>query len=219
MPQLFKPIIEERFNMSTFRGSPVVPRHLEKLEPSQQYSTYTSDTMRLIGKHLNISPIKMEHYFTGYLSTLGMMFLSAADVVTSNISDYPVKPSGGSNPFKLGILNRKTTTKHVDRFYELYDEIDTAFRTFNSLVKEGDTKGAMEYRKENRSLIGMRPLSNKVQKTLSDINGRINRIRLDKTLSPKEKEARIDTLYKLKDKITKQAVTTAQRIKTKNKEQ
>jgi hypothetical protein len=206
MPQLFKPVIEERFNMSTFRGQRIVPDYMTKLKPSEQYKEYTSESMRAIGKQLNISPIKLEHYVNGYFSTLGMMVLTPVDAVVRAAGGYPARPAGGPNPFLFGVVNKKySSNKYVDRFYDFYGEVDTAYRTVRHLAKTGQMEEAKAFARDNADLLSgsLRKGTNEIRGYLSDVNKKIKMVQRDKTMKPKEKREIIDMLNNRKKQVTK----------------
>jgi len=204
MPQLFKPVIEERFNMSTFRGQRIVPEHMTKLEPSEQYKEYTSESMRAIGKKLNISPIKLEHYVRGYFSTLGLMVLTVSDAVVREAGGYPSQPAGGPNPFLLGVVNKQySSNKYVNRFYDFYNEVDSAYSTLRHFARTGQVEEVESFLAENADLISMRTPTTKIRSMLTEVNEKIKQVRMDKEMSPQEKKTEIDALNNLKKEITK----------------
>jgi hypothetical protein len=162
--------------------------------------------MRAIGKQLNISPIKLEHYVNGYFSTLGMMVLTPVDAVVRAAGGYPARPAGGPNPFLLGVVNKKySSNKYVDRFYDFYGEVDTAYRTFRHLAKTGQADEAKAFARDNAELLSgsLRKTTNKIRGYLSDINQKIKMVQRDKTMTPKEKREIIDLLNDRKKQVTK----------------
>ncbi|RLB93294.1 MAG: hypothetical protein DRH26_04205, partial [Deltaproteobacteria bacterium] len=205
MPQLFKPVVEERFNMSTFKNRPVVPEYMGKLDPSEQYYPHTSETARMVGGALNVSPIKIQHYVRGYLSTIGMMTLAITDVVTREAMGYPDRPEGGPNPFGLGIHKTGVdrTTKDITRFYEFYKEVETANRTLNHYMTTGQQDTAKDYFLENKETISMKQPVYKIRAYLTKINKEIKRLQRSKTLSPSDKREKIDALNRTKARVTR----------------
>ncbi|MGD9825118.1 LPD38 domain-containing protein, partial [Desulfobacter sp.] len=208
MPQLFKPVVEDQFNIDTFQGRPIVPDSLAKLKPSEQYTPRTSDTMRALGHALNISPIRLEHLINGYFSTMGMMVLFGTDAITRHAMGYPSRMEGSRNPFMLHIIDSNVpwSTKHVTRFYDLYAEIDSANRTLNNYLRSGQKEEAKAFFLENKDLIQFgqknKKLISKMRASLTEINRRQKQIMMNKSLSPKEKRQRIYTLNTAKSNIT-----------------
>ena len=207
MPQLFKPMVEVSFNHDSFRGRDIVPDHIAKLKPSEQYTPWTSDTVRAIGGGLNISPIKLEHLINGYFSTIGSMVLFGTDAVTRAAAGYPPRMDGSKNPFLLKIHDPHDprSTKYITRFYDLYSKIDSANRTFNNYRKLNQEDEAKDYYFENRSLLNprLKKSLNSIRKALSEANQAQRRILRSKKLSSAQKREQMDRITRYKTRITK----------------
>ena len=206
IPQLFKPILEERFNYDTFRERPIVPESMQSLRPSEQFNPWTSDTMRALGQATNISPLKLEHYVNGYLSTIGSMGLFITDIMTRNAMGYPSRMQGSPNPFLLHIRDQHEprSSKNVTRFYDLYEQIDSATRTLKNYIKLGETEKAKDFFAENKDIMQLKPYANKIRSQLAELNRLQQQVMMDKNLSPAEKRARVDTISERKRAITRQ---------------
>ena len=104
LPTAFTGWIEAFYaNKSFFTGRPIVPVGEERLPAGHQYGNYTSETAKLIGRLLKISPRKADHIaysYGGGLARYGTKVLdqlikavSATEKVTkpaSTLADYPV---------------------------------------------------------------------------------------------------------------------------------
>ncbi|MCP4116457.1 MAG: DEAD/DEAH box helicase family protein [Desulfobacteraceae bacterium] len=224
-PQLLKPVIEaEIANKNTFTGRAVVPKYMEGLPKAEQYSPWTSETSREIGKRLNISPLKIQHYVRGYAATLGMIGLTAVDdLFTRKAFDYPERPAGENKPWGLGRLvsdeNKPArNTKYVTKFYDLAEEIGNAQRTFNYYVKTGQGEKAQDWFKENAPLMAMNPTGNSVKKLLAQINAEMKRIQKSTSYSAEEKQRRINRLTEQRNQFVKKgfnAIRQASKAKLK----
>ena len=204
-PQLIKPVIEERFNMNTFKGNKIVPDSISKLSPSEQYQPWTSDTMRMVGGALNISPLKLQHYVNGYFSTIGSMVLFGTDIVSRKAMGYPARPEGERTPFDIGIAESgdPRSTKYNTRFYKLYEEMESTNQTFSHLLKTGQKEKAKEFLAENKGVMRLKEPANQIRSTLSIINEETKKVQSSKTLTAEEKKAKIDELNKKKNDVTK----------------
>jgi hypothetical protein len=135
-----------------------------------------------------------------------MMVLTPVDAVVRAAGGYPARPAGGPNPFLLGVVNKKySSNKYVDRFYDFYGEVDTAYRTFRHLAKTGQADEAKAFARDNAELLSgsLRKTTNKIRGYLSDINQKIKMVQRDKTMTPKEKREIIDLLNDRKKQVTK----------------
>jgi len=204
MPQMVKPIMEERFNMSTFKGRRIVPDSMKNLKPSEQYMPWTSDTMKMIGGSLNVSPLKLEHFVNGYFSTMGAMVLFGTDAMSRSAMGYPDLPEGRRNPFALGVMDTGDvrSSKDVQRFYDLYEKIDGLNRTLNHYLKTGRREDARNLVIENKNLLRVKKPVTKIRQNLADINDEIKRIYSSNDNS-EEKQNKINALNKRRNEITK----------------
>lgn len=102
-PNAAIPFIETMNNRSMFTGAPVVPGHLEKALPEVQYSAYTSETAKMLGRvippipmgKLNTSsPMVIENWVRSWTGGLGMYAMQAAEwgLVKSGQVVPPPKP-------------------------------------------------------------------------------------------------------------------------------
>ncbi len=71
--------IEQWAGQTFFPGGPIESRALQGLPPGQRYTARTSDTARLVGGALDVSPERIEHIVRGYTGTIGMYGLGAMD--------------------------------------------------------------------------------------------------------------------------------------------
>jgi len=133
------------------------------------------------------------------------MVLTVSDAVVKEAGGYPSQPAGGPNPFLLGVVNKQySSNKYVNRFYDFYDEVNTAYRTFTHLRDtEGRRDDAAEYLKENADLIRYRKPAEKIRAELAKMNRRIQLVQRETSLDSKEKRDLIDQLNERKKVITK----------------
>lgn len=94
-PQAFKPFQELGRNRN-FAGAPIIPEHTVGSDPGQQWSYYTSESLRRLGRKYPkyFSPAAAQHLIRGYLGTLGGYALAASDATIR----YTVGPIDGAEP-------------------------------------------------------------------------------------------------------------------------
>lgn len=205
MPQLFKPIVEERFNKNLFTGRPIVPEYLTKLKASEQYLPWTSETARMVGSFLNISPMKFQHLVRGYFATIGMAVLSGLDVISQEIMGYPEGPARTIDDYGLGFVKRGApvrSTKYVADFYELLKEMDSLNRTINHYRKTQQHAKIEDILKEERDqkLLFAKKRYDKVNKQIRVLNNRIKQVYWS-AIEPSRKRQLIDELTERKNKL------------------
>jgi hypothetical protein len=157
IPQAFLPWIEIALNKNLFTGGEVIPRYLDRNIP-EKYQTlpYTSQTMRKISDVINYSlgklgmedpnvvinnPIKLEHIWNSYGSTVGKFILKASDellIQTGTIKD-PIKPNSELSDYPLfrAILlsedpKRSSYETYFHKEFDKIKKIDSAIKFLES---------------------------------------------------------------------------------------
>jgi len=186
MPTAFIGWVEAYANRSLFTGRPIVPMGELQLEPGEQYSHYTSETAKLIGSALNVSPRKADHIARSYgggLATHGIKIIDAL-IGLAVKEEKPAKPSSVPADYPLVgafVPRMWTSSDSIDKFYK---ELDVMEREYKSAKKKGFTGGTSYRLKKYRSMA--QDLA-KLRKTSQDVQA-------DKSLTAKEKRELIDTL-------------------------
>ena len=205
MPQLFKPLVEERFNKSMFTGRSIVPEHMTRLKASEQYHPWTSETARMIGTALNMAPLKVQHYIRGYTSSIGMYFLAMADLVSQEVMGYPDDPARTIDDYGLGFVRRQgpaRSTKYVTDFYDTVREMDSLNRTINHYRRTGQFRKAEDILKDEKKvkLLRSRKSYNKINQRLRQINNRIKLVYVS-PMGADRKRQEIDRLTEARNKL------------------
>lgn len=98
-----------------FKGSPIVPSNYQNLEPSMQYDEKTSAVAKFLGKTLNWSPMKIDHFLDSNFGFLARI----SKALTAEDKDY-----------LMGLANQFTadsaySTDSFNRFYDSYEKWNT----------------------------------------------------------------------------------------------
>lgn len=142
-----KPIIENIANWNFFLQRPIVPRAKEELLPPEQFTRYTSETAKQLGRWLNYSPAKIENLVRGYFGGTGRYALQGTDVLVNGIrraAGEKVKPKRPKQladiPLVKAFVHRPPTgsvSRSVNDFYESADVILKGWNTIRLMQKEG----------------------------------------------------------------------------------
>ena len=152
IPVAFRGYVEAMANKSFFRNRPIVPPWQEILEPKEQYTAFTSETAKAVGKVFNVSPAKIEHAFTSVTAGLGRHFLKANDTimgemgilekgakVPKTLADIPgVKAFAVRDPIGFG-------SESVQNFYDTLAKIERFDATKTKYKKEHRVKDWLAY--------------------------------------------------------------------------
>jgi len=195
IPQIAKPLIEAATNYSFFTGRSIVPVYMENLDPKLQARFGTSQLAIELGAATGVSPLKIDHAMNGYFGTIGSYTLDAVDSMWRNNTprqfpekywfDYPVAKRFFVSTNQPGRLNQ---------FYDLWKEVDGAYRSYNQLYDEDREDEAIAYMKLKGSLIDLREDMKYLKKTVDDYRKEKDSVLKDKTYSPEVRRQLIDEL-------------------------
>tara|TARA_R100001463_G_scaffold15460_1_gene40414 strand:- start:279 stop:3842 length:3564 start_codon:yes stop_codon:yes gene_type:complete len=218
IPDIAKPIIEGFSNKSLFTKKPIVPRSLEGLLPEYQFTEYTSETSKVLGKLLRqisgeysgaSSPARIDSIINNWTGTLGRTFVSVLDksLIKSGIIDDPVKPKAALSDIPIirafVVRNPTAGSEYITTFYEKYEPIRKTFNTIDKLKEQGNFDEAIK-------LMEKIPVDQvyfkNVSKQLRKHNTMIKQIYNSKQFEPSEKRQLIDGLYQNMIDISKLAL-------------
>ena len=134
-----------------------------------RYNERTSSTMKelgALGKWVGLSPKELEHIWNGYLGTLGMYSLGAADIVTNYITGRSDRPSKGVEdmPVFRSFYRGNGPAKSTQYMTDVYDrmrEVDEIARTIRAYQKEGLAADAKELTVNNKDKLRYRKMLSK----------------------------------------------------------
>ncbi len=189
-------------NKSFFTDRPIVPVGEERLPAELQYGNYTSETAKLIGKYLHISPRKADHIaysYGGGLARYGTKVLDqllkavgATEKVTkpaSTLADYPVVGAFTSRVW--------SNSKSMDTLYTRLDEAEKAY----SKRKAGRELTAKE--QERLSNLGR---YRSAASDMSELRLAGQRVFDDPRMTAEEKREKMDTINILRINIARRAI-------------
>ena len=225
VPDIAKPVIEAFSNRSLFTKQPIVPRSLEGLLPEYQYTEYTSETSKLLGKLIRqisgeysgvSSPVRIESTINNWTGTLGRTFTSVLDkaLISSGVIDDPIKPEQTLADIPVirafVVRNPSAGSEYITTFYDKYEKVNKIFNSIDTLQKAGNFEEA------NKLLTNL-PIEATVLKStyrlVQDLDKRVRDTYNSKFLSPNEKRQLIDEMYRNMIDISKYSLDTIKDIK------
>src|SRR3990167_547913 len=232
VPTFALPVMEQRFNESFFTKKPIVPGHLEEVNPEYQYTHYTSETAKQLGKLIGYvpfikdigpkeakleSPMVIDNYIKSWGGTLGQYAVDIADkalTATGIAETRSEKPTAAlaDIPFIRAFVVRHPSyqMQPIQDFYENYESSTRLRNSVKKLVKEGNIDEAMEL--TNNNLDSMMSLEG-MKKTLYNHNILIQKINESKDYSRDDKRQLIDGLYYRMSEISKAGNDTIKQLK------
>jgi hypothetical protein len=225
VPDIAKPLVEAWSNKSLFTKKPIVPRSLEGLLPEYQYTEYTSETSKILGKLIRqisgeysgiSSPVRIESTINNWTGTLGRTFTTTLDkaLISSGIIDDPIKPEETLSDIPIirafVVRNPSAGSEYITTFYDKYEKVNKIFNSIDTLQKAGNFEEA------NKLLTNL-PVEATVLKStyrlVQDLDKRVRDTYNSKFLSPNEKRQLIDEMYRNMIDISKYSLDAIKDIK------
>lgn len=225
IPDIAKPLIEAWSNKSLFTKKPIVPRSLEGVLPEYQYTEYTSETSKILGKLIRqisgdysgiSSPARIESTINNWTGTLGRTFVSVLDkaLITSGIVDDPIKPSQtlADIPIIRAFIVRTPSagSEYITTFYDKYSKVNKIFNSIEKLQKAGDFQ---EANKLLSNLPAEASILKSSYKIIQDNGQRVRNIYNSKLFTADQKRQFIDELYRQMIDISKYSLEVLKDIK------
>lgn len=155
MPTAILPILEAGINYSAFRDGPIVSPWDTDLPTDQQYTQWTSETAKRLGKVLPVPPAYIDHIVFGYTSNVGRTTLESLDTVLG--SNRPAK-SLQQLPV-LGALSSDGSfggnAQSIQDLYDIAEAFDTLKASTARDIKAGRPEDAKERVREARAELPM----------------------------------------------------------------
>jgi hypothetical protein len=146
LPTAIRPVLETAFNENFFLDRPIIPESRVDLLPPEQFTRYTTDTAKQLGRWTNYSPAKIENLVRGYFGGTGQYALQGTDILANGIrraageKAIPKRPRQLADiPLLKGFVHRPPTgsqAKSVNDFYESSEVIINGWNTIQSMKKE-----------------------------------------------------------------------------------
>ena len=83
---------EQAFNYDLFRSRKIVPTEMQTMLPEEQVMPWTSRTIQEVANTVGISPIRLQHGFSGILGGAGRTFTSVTDYILNSLMPREVSP-------------------------------------------------------------------------------------------------------------------------------
>lgn len=211
-PTFALPIIEQFANRSTFTGNPIVPSSMEGILPEYQYSDYTTESGKMLGKLVATmpgmkdnslaSPMVLENYIRAWSGQLGMYALKLADqaLIKTGVVPDPVKPVAtlADIPVIKAFVVRYPSAgaQSIQDFYDSYDKTQRRIDTIRYLAKTGDVKSAMDLLKVQQNENDLITLSG-VKDALSTQTKFLRLVQKNPQMTNTEKRQIIDGVYNM----------------------
>ena len=165
-PTFILPAMEAATNYDTYRRRPIVsPFDEMNLEPEDQYTELTSETMKAVGRAMDLSPAKLQHLFIGYTASAGRAALDVSDTaVAGRIKPRPVARRMEQVPVIGTVVKDASPTSYAQPLQDFYRERGDLQRV----------KGSYKHRTEKKDAAGVHSLMTDAARFTSEHIARID---------------------------------------------
>jgi hypothetical protein len=221
LPTAAAPIVDQFANRSTFTNRTLIPSAQEKFLPEYQYTPYTTELTKALGRIIGAfpgiselkteqtafggparaitSPILMENYIRAWTGTLGNYALNAADTALRKQGILPDPPAPTSTLADMPIIKAfvvrypSASAQSIQDFYDNNARNKTYFDTFMAKAKEGDIAAVQHIQDMGGPMMFARLDS--IEKTLNEHSKLVQDVYKNPQIQPAEKRQLIDQLY------------------------
>jgi len=217
IPQLVKPLLDVYANKDAFTGRPIESMGMERLKSEYRFTGNTSMAARGISSGLNsvselfdkeaLSPVQVDHMLRGYFGWLGSFVVGSSDLLARPATEQPTKATPDYWKVATGGIAsdlRDAPSRYVSQIYTQAKEIEQAYGTWKSLVKEGKALEAADFLEDHRDEIMQHKQVNNLKLSLSKLNERI-RIIERSSMDPDMKREKIREIQQIKDQRSRLA--------------
>ena len=210
VPNSMVPIIEERTNYSIFKNAPLIPSRLEGLLPEDQYTEYTTETVKSLAKLVakapgfefsrKASPAVIDNYIRQWTGGLGVVALELTDRLLKEAGVFPTtyeRPEQGleSIPFVRSFVIRYPSmgTQDIIDFYDDYEKLGRVAGSVALAVEAGDVARFEEFGIRNPTDL-LSQLTG-VRRTIGEQSTIVRQIYVAPNLDAAQKRDLIDNIY------------------------
>jgi len=202
-PQVIKPIVELQTGKDLFTGRDIVPKRLQMLDASEQYTDSTTELAKMLGRTVpGISPVMVDQF----IKTAGSNTLLAIASLSNVLADGVAKPEtpASKTPVFGAAFQPNDAGAIISAVYEDLEEANRKLKTYESLVSKGETARADKYYNANIQVLQMGEVFGEFRNEMKSIKESEDAIRQDPKMTGVEKRKQLEDLRKLKIDVAKQ---------------
>jgi len=210
MPSVIRPFLENITNYSFFQGRALVGIDQRRKLTNEQYvKGQTSEISKwlsnfgqeVLGDELNVSPIKIDNTLRGLFGTMGQDVMFVTNVIAESVNDR-ARPSLKLNQLPevgTAFYDPQGGQREAD-YYDLKEKVDKRYDTYLD-IRKTDPQRANQFRQDNIQYFRIRPQLESIEKQLTNLRARKNKMLESKTMSSEEKAEMRDKISADKKRI------------------
>ena len=192
MPQAIKPLLEAGLGKSFYTGRDLESAHEQTLEPGQRFRETTTELAKMIGKTINVSPIKIDSLIQGYFSSTGLALVDALSFAIPTEAG-PQAATKRLSEMRLigGLFQPKDASGIINATYDRLQEAAQVKATYQDMLAKGRINEAQRYLQENLNAYAESGLQTSFKSYMQGMMKSENAIRAS-DLPPDEKRRILD---------------------------
>lgn len=222
LPAIFQPTWAVQTN-EKFTGAPVVPVYMQDLPAQYQYYARTPQIYRELGKALNVSPLVARQYASDWFGYVEATIAEMSEAILWQEDKW------GPRPFPHTVADMflhqfrghevPYRTKWTQGYFELRQRARAAKQAFEKLKAQAARRPEelKNFAKNeiNQALLAINRLFEQVDDVMTNENGKdlrdmVTAIRYNPDLTRKQKEAKINAIYKHINQLLKDVYKRAE---------
>lgn len=197
-----KPVIEALSNYNFFTGKHIYAPWMEReLKPEERFNTYTSETAKMIGKQLGISPAIIDNTMQSTLGGGGKYVTDAGDYLINSLrsvkgEQIPEKPAGYQNyPITRRFTSQTPSGFRAEQTRVFLENFQGVSQVKDGIKQyEGEEKS--KYLEDNANNIAAYNSMKGFNDRISALSKRVKTITVDPNMSGEDKKNAIQDLEK-----------------------
>lgn len=225
IPQFAKPLEEIYANRNAYTGQDIETLADKRKPKEERYDEYTSSIAKYAGQvsaAVGLSPKQVDALIRGYTGSMGMLFLTTVDGITSAGGTRPAGVFGdpASVPGILGNVSGASrilktegqiNNKFIGDFYEIKQKVTEIATSMTDAAKIGDTETIKKRLEQMPAAKGLYTAFNAANENMGKLNSQIDIIRRDPRMTPERKAELLERLNDARGKLAEQMVNAANR--------
>lgn len=222
LPTAVIPIAEQWANRSSFTDRTLIPADQEKNLPEYQYTPYTTELSKALGKMISAipgvrnqaigpgapfgpiartltTPILLENYVRSWTGGMGVYAMQIADAALrkTGVLPDPIQPAAtlADIPFVKAFVARypSASAESIQSFYDKAEVADRFYKTWQAKAQEGDAEAMQRIQDAGGPVVFLR--LDAIKSTLTEHSKLVRDIYKNQSIPPGEKRQLIDGLY------------------------
>lgn len=214
LPQFVKPIYEDQANINSFTQRPIVPMALQRVGPTEQYSTVTPDWIKGMAKSMPESapdwmrsPLRLQHMIEGYTGSVGQFVVATTDAMYREAFTDKVMPAKrelDQPVIRAFVRTGVSNDKYVDRLYQMSEKAGQFYGTQKAYKDQKMREEYRQFTEENKSILAARRNIDKAVARMQKLNKQTKAVYANDNMTPEAKREALDKLTVQKNELAKE---------------